>query len=34
MNTWNAESNTHMIAINERLGYRPVEYWTEWQLDR
>jgi GNAT superfamily N-acetyltransferase len=34
LNTWNAEVNTHMIAINERLGYRPVEYWTEWQLDR
>jgi GNAT superfamily N-acetyltransferase len=34
LNTWNAESNTHMIAINEQLGFRPVEYWTEWQLDR
>jgi GNAT superfamily N-acetyltransferase len=34
VNTWNAESNTHMIAINEQLGFKPVEYWTEWQLDR
>jgi GNAT superfamily N-acetyltransferase len=34
INTWNAESNTHMVAINEQLGFRPVEYWTEWQLDR
>lgn len=34
VNTWNAESNAHMIAINEALGYRPVEVWTEWQLDR
>jgi GNAT superfamily N-acetyltransferase len=34
LNTWNAESNTHMVAINEQLGFRPVEYWTEWQLDR
>ena len=34
VNTWNAEVNTHMIAINEQLGFRPVEYWTEWQLDR
>jgi GNAT superfamily N-acetyltransferase len=34
LNTWNAESNTHMIAINEQLGFEPVEYWTEWQLDR
>jgi GNAT superfamily N-acetyltransferase len=33
INTWNAEVNTHMIAINDRLGFRPVEYWTEWQLD-
>ncbi len=22
VDTWNAESNTHMIAVNERLGYR------------
>lgn len=34
VNTWNAEVNAHMIAINETLGFRPVEYWTEWQLDR
>jgi GNAT superfamily N-acetyltransferase len=34
VNTWNAESNTHMVGINERLGFRPMEYWTEWQLDR
>lgn len=34
LNTWNAESNTHMVGINERLGFRPMEYWSEWQLDR
>ncbi|MDT7573428.1 MAG: hypothetical protein QOE05_3602 [Actinomycetota bacterium] len=34
INTWNAESNTHMVGINERLGFRPMEYWSEWQLDR
>ena len=34
VNTWNAASNTHMIAVNERLGFRPMEHWTEWQLDR
>jgi GNAT superfamily N-acetyltransferase len=33
VNTWNAASNTFMIAVNEQLGYRPVEQWTEWQLD-
>ncbi|MDT7547910.1 MAG: hypothetical protein QOE84_304 [Actinomycetota bacterium] len=32
LNTWNAESNTHMVAINEALGFRAVEYWSEWQL--
>lgn len=34
LNTWNAESNRHMVGINEALGFRAVEYWTEWQLDR
>ena len=34
LNTWNAESNTHMVGINARLGFRAMEYWTEWQLDR
>ncbi len=33
VNTWNAATNTYMIAVNEALGYRPVEPWTEWQLD-
>ncbi|GIH28098.1 hypothetical protein Aph01nite_64080 [Acrocarpospora phusangensis] len=30
--TWNAVSNTHMIAINERMGYRLLDIWHEWQL--
>lgn len=30
--TWNAEVNTHMIAVNERLGFRPVERTGEFQL--
>jgi GNAT superfamily N-acetyltransferase len=34
VNTWNAESNTHMVGINEALGFRAIDYWTEWQLDR
>ncbi|WBQ06417.1 GNAT family N-acetyltransferase [Kribbella sp. CA-293567] len=31
MHTWNAEQNTAMNAVNERLGYRPVERSGEWQ---
>ncbi len=34
VNTWNAESNTFMVRVNDLLGYVPCEYWTEWQLDR
>ena len=33
VNTWNAGVNEHMIAINEALGFRAVDRWTEWQLD-
>jgi GNAT superfamily N-acetyltransferase len=29
--TWNAEVNDHMIGVNERLGFRPVEYSGEFQ---
>lgn len=28
--TWNAESNTHMVAINDVLGFLPVERLSEW----
>lgn len=31
--TWNAESNTHMIAINDALGFRPRLRFSQWQLD-
>jgi GNAT superfamily N-acetyltransferase len=31
IDTWNAAENAHMIAINETLGYRPVDGWVEWQ---
>ena len=24
VDTWNAKSNHHMIAVNEALGYRPT----------
>lgn len=28
--SWNAESNTHMVAINDALGFRPVDRLAEW----
>jgi GNAT superfamily N-acetyltransferase len=31
LRTWNAEVNTHMVAVNERLGFRPVERLGEFQ---
>ena len=31
--TWNAESNKHMIAINEALGFRPHLRFCQWQLE-
>ena len=30
--TWNAEVNTHMVAVNEALGFRPVERLGEFQM--
>ena len=33
VSTWNADSNRHMIAVNEALGYEPVDQMCEWQLD-
>ena len=32
VNIWNALSNTHMVAADDRLGFVPVERWTEWEL--
>ncbi|MEO3779097.1 GNAT family N-acetyltransferase [Micromonospora sp. B11E3] len=32
VDTFNAAANAHMISINERLGFRPVDGWTDWQL--
>ncbi|WP_341717858.1 GNAT family N-acetyltransferase [Micromonospora sp. FIMYZ51] len=32
IDTWNAASNDHMIAINERLGFRVLDQWSNWQL--
>jgi len=31
--TWNAESNSFMVAINDVLGFRPVERLVEWEYD-
>ncbi|MEV1285910.1 GNAT family N-acetyltransferase [Micromonospora sp. NPDC049679] len=31
VDTWNAAANEHMIAINEALGFRPVDRWINWQ---
>ncbi|TDC53343.1 GNAT family N-acetyltransferase [Micromonospora sp. KC207] len=32
VDTFNARANAHMIAINEALGFRPIDAWTDWQL--
>ena len=32
LDTWNSEGNHRMIAINEIIGYRPVDRWSNWQL--
>jgi GNAT superfamily N-acetyltransferase len=31
--TGNADSNKHMIAINEEIGFRVLDEWQSWQLD-
>ncbi|HEY9412142.1 MAG TPA: GNAT family N-acetyltransferase [Jiangellaceae bacterium] len=33
LDTWNAESNDHMIGVNERLGYRVVARTLDFQRD-
>lgn len=33
INTWNAAENQHMIAINEAIGFRPVDSWIDWQQE-
>ncbi|MFI6326197.1 hypothetical protein ACIBG8_52360 [Nonomuraea sp. NPDC050556] len=30
--TWNAESNAHMLAVNERMGFRLLDRWGARQL--
>jgi GNAT superfamily N-acetyltransferase len=31
IHTWNAEANAPMIAVNDQLGFRPVEHQRIWQ---
>lgn len=31
IDTYNAAANRHMIAINEAMGFRRVDGWTQWQ---
>jgi len=31
INTFNASANRHMLAINETMGFRRVDSWTQWQ---
>ena len=33
IDTWNAAVNEHMISINEAMGFRPVDSWTNWQYE-
>ena len=33
VSTWNADANTHMIAVHEALGYEVAERAGEWQFD-
>lgn len=33
IDTWNAAVNDHMISINEAIGFRPVDGWTNWQQE-
>lgn len=33
ISTWNAESNQHMIRINQAMGFRPVDRWISWQAE-
>jgi GNAT superfamily N-acetyltransferase len=33
IDTWNAATNMFMIAINEAMGFRPVDSWINWQQE-
>jgi hypothetical protein len=31
IHTWNARENTYMIAINDAIGFRPIDAWVACQ---
>jgi hypothetical protein len=31
IDTWNATTNEHMLAINRAMGFQAVDSWTDWQ---
>ena len=33
LHTWNADVNSHMIAINEAMGFRAVQRESMWRID-
>ncbi|MFC4950883.1 GNAT family N-acetyltransferase [Pseudonocardia sp. GCM10023141] len=33
IHTYNADSNAHMVGINEAMGFRPLDRLGEWELD-
>jgi GNAT superfamily N-acetyltransferase len=33
VHTWNADENIYMVAINEAMGFRPVQRESVWRLD-
>jgi GNAT superfamily N-acetyltransferase len=33
VDTWNAEVNEYMIAINEAMGFRAIDAWVDWQQE-
>jgi GNAT superfamily N-acetyltransferase len=32
IDTFNASANRHMLAVNEAMGFRRVDVWTQWQV--
>lgn len=32
LNTWNADTNSYMIAVNEAVGFQVIDAWTRYEL--